>query len=669
VPPLALPDPHRLPPAAALSQYAAIALFLQCARAAKPDFAITHENAAAVAEICVRLDGLPLAIELAAARIKLLSPRAMLARLESRLEWLRGGARDMPARHQTLRHAIAWSYDLLDVREQELFRQLAVFVGGCTLEAADMVCKAVDDAATGVRVPLEGEVLDRIASLVDKSLLQPEEGGHGEPRFRMLEIIREYGLECLAASGTAQAVQHAHAGYYLALAETAESQLAGPEQALWLERLEAEYDNLRAALRWAEESGDVEAGLRLAGALCQFWLARSYLNEGRERLARIVRLARTSTHTAVRAKVLAGAGHLAHNQGGCAAARALSEESLALWRELGDKRGIATALNDLGWVAWRQGDYTVARALSEESLALWRELGETQGIATSLTNLGWIAQYQGDYTAAYALHQESLDLRRILADKRGVAFSLALLGWVVSRQGAYGRAVALLAEAVALFREVGMKQLFAFASSVLAEVTYAQGDDRQAAALLEESVTLFRDIGDKWGLAVALGMLGTVVYARGDPSHATVLYEESLALRTALDDKWGMASALCRLATVVDEQGDAGRATALYEESLALRRALGDKHGIAECCEGLAAVAVAQQHLERAARLCGTAETLRATTSAALAPHERARVDRTISAARAGLGDARFMAAWTAGKATALEHPSASNGEQRQIDE
>ena len=197
---------RHLPPVATLSQYAAVALFLQRALAVKPDFAITHENAAAVAEICVRLEGLPLALELAAARIKLLSPQAMLVRLERQLEWLRGGARDVPARHQTLRHAIAWSYDLLDVREQRLFRRLAVFVGGCTCEAAEMVCTAVDDPASGIGVPLEGDVLDGIASLVDKSLLRPEEGIHGEPRFRMLEIIREYGLECLAASEEAPAV-------------------------------------------------------------------------------------------------------------------------------------------------------------------------------------------------------------------------------------------------------------------------------------------------------------------------------------------------------------------------------------------------------------------------------------------------------------------------------
>jgi predicted ATPase/DNA-binding winged helix-turn-helix (wHTH) protein len=621
VPPLPAPDPRHLPSTVILSQYAAVALFLQRARAVKPAFAITHENALAVAEICVRLDGLPLAIELAAARMKLFSPRALLGRLARRLTWLQAGARDAPPRHQTLRHAIAWSYDLLEVHEQAYFRHLAMFVGGCTLEAAAMVCQAVHDPAAALEAAPQDEVIEGIASLVDKSLLQPEEGLHGEPRFRMLETIREFGLECLAACGEAPAVQRAHARYYLALAEAAEAQLSGPDQALWLERLEAEQDNFRAALRWAQESGAVEEGLRLAGALCQFWLARSHLREGQEHLARFVPLARTSMPTPARAKVLTGAGHLAHNQGDYATARALFEESLTLWREIGNKRGIASALNDLGWMAWRQGDYAVAQALSAESLGLWQDLGETQGVATALTNLGWTAHHRGDYTAAWSLFEESLALRRLLEDKRGMAFALMGLGWARSKQGAYSAAATLFEEAITLFRDVGMKQLLAFASSLLAEVADAQGQDRQAVALLEDSVTLFRDIGDTYGLAMALRILGT-------------------ALQT---------------------QGNVGHATALYEESLALCRALGDLHGIAECLESLAEVAVAQQHLHRAARFLGAAGALRVKLGAHLSPREQSRVVQHMTTVRAGLGDAAFSAAWTAGQTAALAHTSTSH--------
>ena len=614
VPPLDLPDPSTCLPSTTLSQYAAVELFIQRALAVKPDFRVDNANAPAVAEICVRLDGLPLAIELAAARIKLFPPQAMLARLGHRLELLRGGARDMPDRHQTLRQAIAWSYDLLEAGEQALFRRLAVFARGCILEAAEAVCQAVHDPAAGPGPALE--VLDGVASLLDKSLLRQQEQASGEPRFRMLETIREYGLECLTASGEEPAVRRAHADYFLTLVEAAELALAGPDQATWLERLEAEHDNLRAALRWAEESGEAEIGLRLAGALCQFWLMRGHLREGQERLARLLGLAGASPRTAVRARALTRAGHLADNLSDYTAAHAFFAESLAIRRELGEKGGIATALNDLGWVAWHRNDYTAVRALSEESLAIWRELGDKAGIATSLHNLGWVAYHRGEYAAAHALCQESLGLHRELGDKLGIAYELGHIGQAAHRQGDYRRAMALLEERLALYRDMGMKPLFAWTSSMLAAVAHDQGNEERATALLEESLTLFRDIGDKDGLAFTLSILGTVAHTQGD-----------------------------------DE-----RATALYEESLALRRELGDKHGLAECLEGLAGVAGAQQQLERAARLLGSAETLREVTGAPLSPRERVWYDRDLSAVRAGLGEAAFAAAWATGKAMPPEH-------------
>jgi predicted ATPase/class 3 adenylate cyclase len=656
VPPLDLPDPRHLPAVETLSQYAAVVLFIQRALAVKPDFRVDNANAPAVAEICVRLDGLPLAIELAAARLKLLPPQAILARLGRRLELLRGGARDVPDRHQTLRQAIAWSYDLLETGEQALFRRLAVFARGCTLEAAEAVCQAVHDAAVDPGQSLE--VLDGVASLLDKSLLRQQEQASGEPRFRMLETIREYGLECLTASGDEPAVRRAHAAYYLALVEAAEPALTGPEQATWLERLEAEHDNLRAALHWAEVAGEARIGLRLAGALGQFWLMRGHLREGQERLARLLGLAEAAPRTAARAKALTRAGHLTDNLSDYAAAQAFFEESLAIRRELGDKGGIATALNDLGWVAFLRNDYTAARVRSEESLAIWRELGDKQGISTSLNNLGFVAYVQGEYTATYALFQESLALRRELGDKWGIAVALCLMGRAAQLQGDYRRATALIEEAGALFRELGAKQMFAYTYTYLGGVAHDQGNDERATALLEGSVTLFRDTGDKEGLALTLSFLGAVVHAQGDNERATALCEESLGLGRAIGYKWDTALALCRLGAVVHAQGDDDRATALYEESLALYRELGNKHGLAECLEGLAGVAVAQRQLERAARLLGAAETLRQATGAPLSPGERARYDRDMSAVRAGLGEAAFAAAWATGKAMPLEHVS-----------
>jgi predicted ATPase/class 3 adenylate cyclase/Tfp pilus assembly protein PilF len=654
VPPLELPDPRHLPAVDTLSQYAAVDLFTQRALAVKPDFRVDNTTAPSVAEICVHLDGLPLAIELAAARIKLFPPQAMLARLGHRLELLRGGARDMPNRHQTLRQAIAWSYDLLEAGEQALFRRLAVFARGCTLEAAEAVCQAVHDSAAGPGQSLE--VLDGVASLLDKSLLRQPEQASGEPRFRMLETIREYGLECLTASGEEPAVRRAHADYYLALVEAAEPALTGPEQAIWLERLEAEHDNLRAALRWAEESREVEIGLRLAGVVCQFWLIRGHLREGQEWLARLLGLAGEAPRMVARAKVLAGAGHMAHNLGDYAAARTLFEEGLTLWREIGDQQGTATSLNDLGWVALIQGDCAVARTLSQESLALWREIGDQQGIATSLHNLGWVAYIQGDYPTACSLHQESLSLRQELGDKRGIAYSLTNLGWAVHKQGNYGQATALLEEALALLQEVGAKQLVAFASAILAEVVHDQGDDGRATALYEESLTLYRELGGKSGIAIPLSIFGTIAHTQGDSERARALLEESIALQREIGIKWDMATALNRLGMVVHTQGDDGRATALYEESLTLCQELGDKHSLAQCLEGLAVVAVAQQQLEHAARLLGAAEALREAIGTPLSPRERVRYDRAVAAVRAGLGEAAFVAAWTTGKAVPPDH-------------
>jgi predicted ATPase/class 3 adenylate cyclase len=382
VPPLALLDPNRLPELATLAQSEAVALFLERAQATKSDFQLNPTNARAIAEICARLDGLPLAIELAAARIKLLSPQALLARLDQRLTVLTSGARDVPARHQTLRHTIAWSYDLLSAQEQRLFRRLAVFVGGCTPEAVESVSTAVDDT--------NADLLDSMASLLDKSLLQRVEQDGDEPRFAMLETIREYGLEMLASAGEEQATRMAHAAYYLALAERAEPELSGPQQLIWFERLEREHDNLRAALSWLLEQGaheqSKEHALRLGGALSRFWEIRGYVSEGWRWLERVLEISR-GERSAVRAKALIGAGALASLQDDFGQAEALCEEGMALCRELGDRRGSATALSSLGYAALMRSNYAAAHAQLEEALTLFREVGDTANSVYALHRL------------------------------------------------------------------------------------------------------------------------------------------------------------------------------------------------------------------------------------------------------------------------------------------
>src|SRR6266566_5700951 len=367
VPPLELPDLKHLHKSQSLSQYAAVELFLQRAQAVKPDFQITPANARAIGEICSRLDGLPLALELAAARIKLLSPQALLARLEHRLSVLTGGAQDVPVRQQTLRNTIEWSYNLLDAQEQQLFRRLCVFVGGSTLEAIEAICAPLNDGVN--------RVLDGVASLIDKSLLQHKEQEDGQPRFLMLETIREYGLEVLEASGEVEATRQAHGAYYLRLAEEAELGIRSPLQTAWLEHLEREHDNLRAALQRMLEHGEIEQNremaLRLAGALSEFWRIRGYDSEGQTFLEQAL-VAREGVATSVRAKILRAAGRMAIYQNDYERAEVLCEESLVLFRELGETQGIAHSLHYLGWAARERGNLTVAGSLFEEALALRR---------------------------------------------------------------------------------------------------------------------------------------------------------------------------------------------------------------------------------------------------------------------------------------------------------
>ena len=572
--PLSLPDLESLPPVEALSQYEAVELFIQRALALKPDFSVTNENAPAVAEICSRLDGLPLAIELAASRINLLTPKAILTRLSSRMKLLTGGARDLPARQQTIRNAIAWSYDLLDESEKILFRCLSVFVGGCTLEAAEEVCNTAGDPSAGSGQVLEIDIFDGVASLVDKSLLKQEEVGD-EPRFVMLETVREYGLERLRESGEEEDIRQHHLSFFLALAEAAEPELHGPGQVEWMDRLEVEHDNLRTALGWSLGSGKAEAGMRMAGALQWFWNVRSYLNEGREWLERVLAESRGAS-TSVRAKALDGAGALARIQGDYTVALSRLEESVAIGRELGDKEGIANSLFSLGLIVSSQREYGRTAALWEESLSLYRELGDKWGIGHSLRFLGSEALTQGDHDRATELLEEGLNLLREAGDKWGIAESLRSLGRLTRDQGKYSRAEELLEESLALWRELGDKQGIALSLRNLGHVAYYQDDYKRAQALLEESLVLFREVGAKWAIPRCMGMLAIVVGAQGRYKRAARLFGATKVLREAIsaplrpsnrpDAVHGMATVRAELGEEVFEAAWAeGRAMSMEE--------------------------------------------------------------------------------------------------------
>ncbi|HZS53926.1 MAG TPA: tetratricopeptide repeat protein [Bryobacteraceae bacterium] len=511
VPPLALPNLNLLWDIETLSQTPAVALFLQRATALKPDFGLTHENLHAVAEICTRLDGLPLAIELAAARIKLLPPAAMLARLQSRLQLLTGGSRDLPERHQTLRATLGWSYELLNAAEQKLFRRLSVFASGCTIEAAEAVCNAADD--------LDADPLDVVASLADKSLLQQSEPPNDEVRFSMLETIREYALERLASSGEETASRRAHAAFCLVLAEEGAGQLPGAERRVWMNRFDLEQDNFRAALDWLTRMRMSEWGMRLGNALHLYWQDHAHPAEGSDRMRALLNLPDASPRGKTRARLLFLVGSLGQASDPHSA-RAALREALEIYRELGDKVSAAAASTHLA-VAYRdESDYEAARALFTETIRLWEEAGDLVSAAYTMSNLADVVRGQGDYETAGKLHEECLSIFRRLGDRAGMA-------WSLNHQG---------------------------------DVAREQADLTAARLLYEQAVAMFRELGDRTGIARSIADLGNLECDEGNCATAQRLYAEALRLFCELGEAKLCARVLESIACAAVQQGNGGRA-------------------------------------------------------------------------------------------------------------
>lgn len=605
--PLTLPDLKHLPESETLAEFAAVDLFIQRVQSVRPDFQMTQANATTIAAICVCLDGLPLALELAATRIKLLSPQALLARLEHRLQVLTQGARDVHKRHQTLRDTIQWSYDLLQPEEQRLFRRLAVFCSGCTLEVAEAVANSFEDTGP--------PILDGINSLLDKSLLLAAEQvgeGDGETRFLMLETIREYGLEVLAESGELEATRQAHAACYLRLAEQAESELLGSQQGTWLARLEREHDNLRAAFSWLleqEEERHRDMALRLATALHRFWLIRGHYSEGRSVLERSLVKSEGITGT-LRAKALATAATLANIQGDSDRSEELARESLTLCRQIADSRGIANALYLLGQVCWLRGNFSEARSYLEEALAIFRQVGDEASAAYTLFSLAGLATIQGVYARAPMLFEECLTLFMKLGNKRGMALSHLQL-------------------AEALF--------------------VSQGDADTIRSRLEQGLLLCREVGDRDCIACYYSLSGQLDLSQGVLRGAQAQLEESLALYRELGDRQRIAQTLTALAKAVAMQRDYMKARALYKESLALA-SVGHRLNIASGLEGLASVVAAQGELAWAARLWGAAEKLREHMDVPIPANNLAAYEHAVSVTRTRLGEAAFASAWAEGR-------------------
>ncbi len=482
VPPLPLPDPRAAGDSATLAHNPAVMLFVERASAVRPDFRLEgHERA--VAEICAALDGLPLALELAAARAKVLSPEALRKRLERRLPLLVRGPSDLPGRQQTLRATIDWSYDLLDEDERRLFAALAVFAGGCTPETAESVC---------------GGDLDTLTSLLDKSLLRRRPGSDREERFVMLETVREYAAERLEEEGEAESLRRAHGEYFVRLAEKAEPELTGVSGAAWLERLDAEHENLRAALAWAASDGEPELALRLAVALHYFWRFRGHLTEGRRWLEGA--LARDGDPASpARARALMATAAIVDRQGDHEGARHLLEEALDRFRALGDRALEARALAELGGIAIVEGDYEHGAQLLEETIPLFREAGDSRALMVSLGNLASVKNLQGDRERGRALGEESLALARERSDRDQTAITLHNLGRASLVEGRPDEALAPLEESLEIAGELGYRELIAYCLGGFAEIAAAGGDHERAARLLGAAEALYDELGISLG--------------------------------------------------------------------------------------------------------------------------------------------------------------------------
>lgn len=691
VPSLTLPEAGGLS-LEQLAQSEAGRLFEARATDVKSGFALSEANAAAVAQICQRLDGIPLALELAAARIRVMPPEQIAARLDDRFRLLTGGSRTALPRQQTLRALIDWSWDLLLEPERATLRRLSVFVGGWTLEAAEAVC------ASGDLEP--GAVLDTLTRLVDKSLVLAEDQGD-EERYRMLETMRQYAREKLLESGESGPIRDRHLGYFVEFGESGDAGLHGPEEAAWFNRLEIEHANLRAALEWSLDRGPAgaEAGLRLCGALGQFWNVRGHWSEGLVWLTRVLARPETAGPTLARARALNATGFLAYclndyataqrryeealpiwrvhapcadhatalrilgavlsNGGRSAAGRAPLEESLAMSRALGDDEGVAWTLLDISEQSLNQAtteaDRLQALATLEESLALHRRLGNQNGVSVVLTTMASAALHIGDLEAAEARYSESLGIARRIGNRRTISLGLIGLGNLAAVRGEHARAERLLSESLPMIDALGQRALTADTLLSLGWIHTAKGELETAAERIAAGRALFNEIGDTRGLSYANHCEGQLRYYQGQFASARGLLEESLAQARETGAWWLPPLSLSLLGWMAHQAGDSAGALRMLRESLVLLRERRRKTEYPLALERWAGASAGAGRYLEAAAILGAADALREAMGAPVAPVERADHARTLADARDHLSSSDFARAWDKGRAMALD--------------
>ena len=577
VAPLAVPeDPSNV---GALRANSAVRLFLSRAAMANPSLAVDDDTLRATALICARVDGLPLAIELAAARCRLMSPVTIATRLESGLDLVSGGGRGMPARQQTIRETVAWSVALLSHAERRVFARFGVFAGGASVAAAEWVCADSDDSTP---------TLDALSALVDASLLMREPDHRDDSRLRMLETVREFALDTLLHSAEKDAVLRRHAAWYHRLAIELKPALTGETQHDALSILARDHANLGSALDWVIRSDNAEGALPMGAALWRYWLVRGHLEEGRGWLERVLGMPASQARALdrLRADAMTGAGTLAQNSGAVATAKEYFEAVLAIRRAHNDTAGVARALADLGWIAWRQCDFKKARQLSNECLTLAEAVGATRVAALALTNLGATALFEGNFHEACDCLERSSAMRRQVADRRGAAFSDTFLAWAWCRMGEVSGAIALLERAEEALDDVGDRRLIYFAREIKARAFLRLGRAERAAEILE--INGLRRFGDRWGVAHGLALASWASRLLGLNDRAESLGKESLQLRRAEGDRYGEAESLALLAAAASARGDEATSFTLLQQSREIRQAIGDRAGVAECDAELA---------------------------------------------------------------------------------
>lgn len=576
--PLQPPPPNAVSPES-LAANPAVELFVDRAQTVDPDFRLELHNAGAVARLCHRLDGLPLAIELAAARIRLFPPAAMAERMSRRFELLSGGARDLPQRQRTLRAAILWSYELLDEPCKRLFRRLSVFDGGMTIEAAQALCDGQADCQT--------DAVDILASLADHSMLQRRDASAGDVRFAMLESIRALGLELLRSAGEEADARRTHAEYFLGFSKQAGPHLTGPNQAEWFDRLDADHANFRAALEWAgSPGGDPLLGIRTGTALWRYWLVRGRIYEGRPLLEALLARPGGDYSAEPRIDALLAIGSLCHYQGELEQARTHLSACVDLADQAGDPGRLGHALAGLAWVHCLTSEFRECRQLSERARLLFEQEGDLRGASIALNNCGWADNYVGDYPSARACHERSLALRREIGDVRGQGFALTNLAWSERIHGDLDRAAKLLDQAGEAFRGLDDKVLSGWALIQRAQVERDRGRFSQAAGILIEALASWGAGGHRALLAWTHGVLGALLLDWGEPERGRELLTESLRQWQSLECPWAVA-------WIRYEQGrwmlgrQSKTAKRLLSESLSIRARIGDRRGVAESVEAL----------------------------------------------------------------------------------